>query len=237
MPPSQLALALPPPAPGHGGRRPGAGRKPTRRGSFVAHTARPFHDRHHPLHVTLRVQRRLANLRRFKLAAAIGKALRADATETGARRLDRFRVVQFSIQHDHLHLIVEASTKVALGRGMKALTCRVAKAVNRALRRSGPVFADRYHARELATPREVRNALRYVLLNAIKHAEADPFPDLGTAVDDGIDPCSSARWFDGWKRPPPRELDPPCAPARAWLLRIGWKRHGLLVRDECPSSD
>ena len=76
-----------------------------------------------------------------------------------------------------------------------------------------------------------------LLLNAIKHVDADPIPDPGTDVDDGIDPCSSAGWFGGWKRPPPRAPHPPCAPARTWLLRVGWwKRHGLLGRDEAPSA-
>ena len=53
---------------------------------------------------------------------------------------------------------------------MKAIGARVARAVNRIGNRAGRVLADRYHARLLPTPREVRNALRYVLLNARRHA-------------------------------------------------------------------
>ena len=119
---------------------------------------------------------------------------------------------------------------VALGSGMMGLGCRLAKRLNQVARHTGPVFADRYHARVLATPREVRNAIRYVLLNALKHADADPIPDLGTEVIDGIDPCSSAPWFDGWQRPPPPLPNSPVAAPRTWLLRSGWRSHGLLLR-------
>jgi hypothetical protein len=57
------------------------------------------------------------------------------------------------------HLIVEADDENALGRGMKAIGSRLARAVNRVFRRSGAVLVDRYHLRALRTPREVRNAL------------------------------------------------------------------------------
>src|SRR5262249_10884764 len=54
-------------------------------------------------------------------------------------------------------------------RGMQGLTIRLARAINRALGRTGKVFADRYHARILKTPTEVRNAVEYVLQNHAKH--------------------------------------------------------------------
>ncbi len=55
---------------------------------------------------------------------------------------------------------------------------------------SGGVWAERYHARSLRTPREVRNAIVYVLMNAKKH--------LRHAPREGIDMMSSAPWFDGF---------------------------------------
>ena len=127
-----------------------------------------------------------------------------------------FRLVHYSIQGNHAHLIVEADSEDALGRGMKALGSRLARAVNRVFRRSGPVLADRYHLHVLRTPREVRNALAYVLLNARKHA-AQAGRTLSRAF--GIDPASSGRWFDGWRRPV-GETGP--------RLHAGgpWRRHG-----------
>jgi REP element-mobilizing transposase RayT len=82
---------------------------------------------------------------------------------------DDFRVCHYSIQRDHVHLVVEAAGKEALGRGMKSVGIRLARAVNRVFGRRGPVLFGRYHLRVLRTPREVRNALAYVLLNARKH--------------------------------------------------------------------
>ena len=90
----------------------------------------------------------------------------------GARDRFGFRLVHFSVQRDHLHLLAEAHDRRALGRGMQGLAIRVAKAVNRRLDRHGKVFGDRYHAHALRTPRETRSALRYVLSNIRKHADA-----------------------------------------------------------------
>jgi hypothetical protein len=126
---------------------------------------------------------------------------------------------------------------------MKAIGARLARAVNRVMRRSGHVLDDRYHARLLRTPREVRNALRYVLLNARRHTVAAARTTL-RAVDVILDPASSAGWFDGWKAqnssvPTMFERSasatvPPIARARTWLLRVGWRRHGLLDPAEVP---
>jgi hypothetical protein len=143
-------------------------------------------------------------------------------------------VAHFSIQHDHVHLIVEASSQRGLARGMKGLGCRLAKTLNRSTGRRGQVLRDRYPARALTTPLAVRACLRYVLQNAVKHADSDPMPDLPAIVVDGIDPWSSATWFDGWQRPPPPAADSPVARPRTWLLREGWRRHGLLRRSEAP---
>ncbi len=132
--------------------------------------------------------------------------------------------------------MVEARNREALGRGMKAIGGRLARAVNRVCERSGAVFADRYHLHVLKTPREVRAALRYVLLNARKHAQR-----LAGRVR--LDPASSSRWFDGWnpqalKRATRDDEGSPSAPsvarARTWLLKVGWRRHGLLDPADVP---
>jgi REP element-mobilizing transposase RayT len=232
----QLALALPEAPVGWGGRRRGAGRPPRKQGRKVAHATRPFHEWREPVHVTLRARRGIP-LRSKRLAAVVGEAIRKASTDPGAAAAARrrtFRVVHFSIQPDHLHLIVEASGRQALARGMQGLASRLARRVNARLGRRGALFADRYHGRALATPLEVRRAIAYVLTNAAKHE--DPIPDQGTEVHEGLDPCSSARWFGGWQHPPPRQATPsPVAEPTVWLLRVGWKRHGLLRRDERPA--
>jgi REP element-mobilizing transposase RayT len=138
----------------------------------------------------------------------------------------RFRVVHYAIQRDHVHLLVEAQGPASLARGMKSIGARLARAVHRAFGRRGAVLADRYHHRVLRTPREVRNALAYVLLNFRKHA---------IGILEGIDPASSGRWFDGWAVAVATSAAPaPVAKARSWLLRLGWWRHGRIDPREVP---
>ncbi len=151
-----------------------------------------------------------------------------------------FRLVHYSLKGNHAHLIVEAQDRHALGRGMMAIGARLARAVNRVGERTGRVLADRYHVRMLATPKEVRDALRYVL-NARHHA-AKAITKAKRIVR--LDPASSGRWFDGWKRErigtgrevttPTLALPSPVARARTWLLAVGWRRHGLLDPADVP---
>jgi REP element-mobilizing transposase RayT len=234
----QLRFDLPKPPVTHGGRRKNAGRKPTRRGTWVGHKARPWHDPNHPVHVTLRVRRGIPSLRGYELARSITEGLRRAAQSSHARPAERrrsFRVVHYSIQPNHLHLIVEATSKTALARGMQGLASGLARRVNRKLRRRGSLFGDRYHAHALAQPTDVRNAIAYVMKNYEKHP--DPIPDRGTEPQHGIDPLSSARWFAGWAQPPPSSsLSPPVAEPRTWLLSTGWKRAGLVARHERPAG-
>jgi REP-associated tyrosine transposase len=213
----QLALGL---SSGWGGKRKNAGRKPIAgRRRPTPHRARPQHKARFPVHVTLRARASLPSLRSPTAYPAIRDALSAAST-------DRFRLNHFSVQSDHLHLIVEAHDTAALERGIRGLAIRVARAINRALERTGPVWGDRYHARTLESPREVRHGLVYVLFNHRKHRPAER---------QRIDPCSSACWFDGFRTPLPRSDDPPATrAARTWLGTTGWRRRGLIRLDETP---
>jgi len=152
-----------------------------------------------------------------------------------------FRVCHFSVQDGHIHLICEADDAPALSRGVQGVNIRIARAINNALGRRGKVFADRFHVRPLRTPTETRNALNYVLNNRVGHMARLGFesePELW------IDPCSSGRWFDGWRvlpeQAPACGPDPPLPAPETWLLAAGWRRLGLLVpgdaRERRPSS-
>ena len=213
--------------PRRGGARPGAGRKRVAERTSVPHRARPKLSGRSPLHVTLRVASGLPSLRSRAAHAVLREALRAGADRLG------FRVVHYGALSNHLHLVCEAEDERALARGVKGLAVRIARALNRLWARGGALFAERYHARELRTPREVRNVLVYVFGNARRH---------GVVVSELLDPCSSADAFDGWKDAPlgPNGLRRPAGPgastwlarARTWLLSIGWRRRGLLsIRD------
>jgi REP element-mobilizing transposase RayT len=156
------------------------------------------------------------------------------------RSPESFRVIEFSVQGDHVHLIVEARDKGALIEGVRGLCIRIARTVNPLIQRSGRFFVGRWHGRALTSPRAVRNALVYVLGNFGKH---------GRQLMSSVDPYSSAPYFEHFREFPgrapiaeqprlvPRSLDPPrdspVARARTWLLAQGWKRHGKLsVRDQ-----
>lgn len=200
----------------HGGRRKGAGRKRQGLRPNVPHRSRPALDARHPVHVTLRARAQVALLRAPGAFRALHGAIVAS---TGA-----LRVLHFSVQHDHVHLLVESDAPSRFGRAMQGLAIRIARAVNRALGRHGAVWADRYHARALKTPREVRHALVYVLQNWRKHGHRER----------GLDPCSSAKRFDGWNGV--AAVETAVAKARTWLARWGWRRHGLLDPAERPTA-
>ena len=95
----------------------------------------------------------------------------------GATRFG-FRLVHYAVMGNHVHLLVEAPHRVALARAMKGLGVRIARRLNRVMKRQGRVMGDRYHAHILRTPAEVKRARTYLLTNArdtLRHPHADPF--------------------------------------------------------------
>ena len=190
-----------------GGYRPGSGRKRT--SDRIPHGPRET-SRNAVFHVTSRAARGLPSLRKASLVRRI-----EDSFRRGCERPD-FRLVHYSIQRDHIHMIVEATDVDALGRGIRALLIRVARAANAVWKRRGAVLGDRYHHRQLRSPREVWNVVAYVLNNARKHLGA-------AAVQGRVDPASSGRWF--WQTA--SDL-PSVARPKFWLLRVGWRRHGAV---------
>jgi REP element-mobilizing transposase RayT len=220
---------------GWGGKRKGAGRKRVAMRSTPPHRRRPPHNGRWPVHVTWRVREAIPSLRSMRVFPIVRRALAASHKEA-------FRVVHFSVQSDHVHLIVEGDDSLPLVRGLQGLAVRCAKAINRAVSRRGQVWSSRYHAKQLRTPTQARHGFVYVLLNFCKHLRAPG----------GVDPRSSAPWFDGWRRAPTplTEADllrpdrsvasveaSPVASPRTWLAKIGWRRGGGPISfDERPRS-
>jgi REP element-mobilizing transposase RayT len=204
-----------------GGAREGAGRP---RGTRVAHDARPNVTRHTPVHVTLRCRDHVWNLRSRRCFRVI------EAASAATNGRGDFRVVHFSVQGNHLHLVVEAHAARALARGVQALSIRIAKGLNRVMGKRGAVFTERYHAHVLRTPAEARHALCYVLQNFRRHAH-----QRGERLAQGwLDPYSSATSFDGWRGRAPEPRAESTSRAEAWLLTTGWRRRGLLATHEVP---
>jgi hypothetical protein len=218
-----------------GGARPGAGRPPNGDRAGVSHLRRGEVTAKEPVHVTLRVQPGVRSLREPRVFAAVLSGLVA------GRRRSGFRLVHFSVQRDHVHLLVEAGNRRLLARGLQGLSIRIARAVNRVLDRHGRLFGDRYQSRVLSSPDAVKSALAYLLLEARgeRSRSSAPIPDR----------CSSAEWFDGFApqragataRPGRTNgersaKDAPVVPAKSWLLSVGFKRAGLLAASDAPAK-
>jgi REP element-mobilizing transposase RayT len=235
--PSQLALPFPAPPrrKRRGGWRRRAGRKasPERKG-LVKHVARPELSSEDPVHVVVRVVRDVPYLRTQRIWAALQRIF-ARASEKG------LRLLHFSVQANHLHMIVEATHEGTLGRGMKRLLSRIAMTINAIARRSGRVFRDRYFRQDILSCTHYRNLLVYVLFNARKH-------DTTRDWRNGIDTYSSTDWFHDWAPgagPPPRDAEaiaragpPLVVEPRSWVAKTGWKLHGggLLRLDDAIAS-
>src|SRR5471032_113270 len=185
------------------GKRLGAGRPRTRPhpgliGPGVPHLKRQEFPARHPVHITQRMRPGVGHLRTQSRLQLIKRALHAASGQFG------MEVVHFSVQDNHLHLIVEAEGKDALSKSMKGLAVRIAVGLNRLAQKRGTVFADRYHARILGSPRQVANTLRYVLQNYRKHAR------------------ETLPW--SWEDPFASSTSAPLREPAVWLLRVGWTR-------------
>jgi REP element-mobilizing transposase RayT len=198
---------------------------------FVSHAARAEHDFRHPVHVSMRRVKRAPSLRRESLFRAILGQL-ARVKRSGVL------VVHYSVQHDHVHLIVEGHDRRDLSAQMRKLFSRIALAVNAIAKRRGSLFRDRHHREELDGPTKTRNALVYVLFNDRKHHAQN-----GGAITDALlselDDRSSAAWLNGWdpRAGPPPELlarrlardgdidgfGAPCTPPQTWLAQEAWR--------------
>jgi hypothetical protein len=191
----------------------------------VPHTRRADLAARYPVHVTLHLAAGLPSLRQHGTLPALVRCF------FEGKERDGFRLVHYAVLANHLHLIVEGRDRRALTLGLQGLAIRVARALNRTWSRTGKVFADRYFDRILRTPREVRNALVYVLKNARRHGD----PRWPT-----VDPYTSGPWFDGWRERVNASfwqvVVRPVVEARTWLLAHGWRRYGLVRLGELPAG-
>jgi REP element-mobilizing transposase RayT len=228
-----------------GGRKAPPGKRPSER-----HKTREAFRPSEPVHVTLRVVDDVSRLRTRAAYHAVREAMLV------VHPREDCRIVHLSIQGNHVHLLAEADHRTALARGMQAFQISAAKHINAAIsnagswwerrrmrtkpkRRKGQVFADRYHAEVIRSPKQARNSLAYVLNNWRRHDEHRR--DLARTWL--IDPFSTGWSFDGWKEradePFVWKLRATYQPMmswrpRTWLLSQGWRRHGLVSIREVP---
>jgi len=136
-----------------GGARAGAGRP--KRGAIASepHKQRPAHLCSQPVHVVARVVRAAGVLHDRHARRAIERALQRSLGHSA------FRIVHLRIAQARIELVVEASDRIALARGMQGFQVAAAKHLNRLRGRRGCVFADRYRARPLRTFAAVREVV------------------------------------------------------------------------------
>jgi REP element-mobilizing transposase RayT len=224
-----------------GGKRKGAGRKPTGARAGTSHKERPKVTPGYGLHVVLRVVPEVGSLRRRRMYKAV-----REATIVAAVR-ERIRIVHISLQRTHVHLLVEARDAKALASGMQGFQISMARNINTVLgdgkfrRRRGRVFVDRYHLTVVKSPTQARHTISYILSNWRKHGEDKE----GLASTWLVDPFSSGISFPDWKELdgkdvmwPVRETYDPLMVRRptGWLLREGWKKSGAISAREVPSK-
>ena len=174
----------------------------------------------------MKLRRGLQSLRRGKTFQAIMRSFYKYSRREG------FRLVHFSVQHDHLHLIAEADSKAGLTQAMQRLMVSLARQLNFVWQKisgkwTGRVFKERYHEHVMRNPKEVRAALLYVLKNALKHGEVSP-GRAGPLFVGAV-----FRWVfqseaSGAAGEPHRKK------ATAWLLTDSWRDLGLIKSHEAP---
>ena len=190
----------------------------------MPHDTRVVHDKNHPVHVTIR-RVALGPSFRSQLVCAAIRGVIAGAKRKGVR------VLHYSVQENHLHLMVEGESAADLSNQMRTLFSRVAFAVNAVVQRRGRLFRDRHHRHALKTPREVRNALVYIVFNDRKHHASAASVRSGPRAAPTVDRCSSVYWMHDWSpmdKPPDGCIlsldDAPTSRPETWLARWGWHR-------------
>lgn len=203
---------------GWGGKRRGAGR-PNRSGT-PNHMARQKVDFKKPLHVTLKLKEGIhITLRTSDMLVAFQQSAEK-------ARKHQLHVIHFSLESNHLHLIVECANNKALADGMKSLAGSFGRAIRKCCGGRGAVFKGRFHLQVFKSPTQMKNGLAYVLLNQSKHEKLIPYNDR----------YSSAEYFGEWKKLLGREIGPllPHKPKfrklpaylstpQSWLAREGWR--------------
>ena len=138
-----------------GGRRPGSGRKRIH-SPGVSHRKRETLTKRTPQHINFNFNCRIQNKQCLKLLKrSIEKAQKLG-----------LKIIHFSLQSNHVHLITEAENNQVLTQGMRALTITFSKGLKK-----GRVQLERYHLHVLKTLKEAKHAIHYVLFNEQKHSK------------------------------------------------------------------
>lgn len=139
----------------------GAGR-PALVDKGIRHTTREVIKKKTALHLTIKVRPNKADIKSKAVLKALHHAIKR-------ARLKKLKIIHYTLEYNHLHLLVETSGNQALHSGMQALGISLSKAINRIKFCSGGVYKHRYHLRVITSLRDYKNVLNYILNNGVKH--------------------------------------------------------------------
>ena len=143
----------------------GAGR-PARHDPGIRHTKRPNLKKPTSLHLTVKIKKNKAEIKNKSVLAILKRAI-VNARKQG------LKVIHYSLEYDHVHLLIEADNNLILGKGMKAFGVTFAKAINRLKKLKGEVYKHRYHFRRISSSKELKNVMNYIFTNGLKHKTAN----------------------------------------------------------------
>ncbi len=139
----------------------GAGR-PALNDPGIRHTKRPLLKKPTSLHLTVKIKKNKAEIKNKSVLAILKRSI------LNARR-QGLRVIHYSLEYDHVHLLIEADNNHILGKGMQAFGVTFSKAINRLKKLTGEVYKHRYHFRRISSSKELKNVMNYIFTNGVKH--------------------------------------------------------------------
>jgi REP element-mobilizing transposase RayT len=149
--------------------------RPAKNDPGIRHRSRMKINKPTSFHLTIKVRENKADIQSKKLLKALHHAI-------GRARLKNLKVVHYTLEYNHVHLLVETNDHRILHAGMQALGISFSKAINKLKSYKGSVYKHRYHQRRIGSARELKNVLLYIFNNGRKHKRTtrriDPFNSL-----------------------------------------------------------
>ena len=141
-----------------------AGRKAIHAPS-IRHRKRAEIKKPSSLHLTIKIAKNKAGVKNKQILKVLKRAILKG-------RSAGIRIIHFTLEYDHIHLLVEADCKIKLGRGMMRFGVTLAKGINHYRRDQGQVYKHRYHQRFITSRRDLKNVMNYIFHNGLKHRTA-----------------------------------------------------------------
>lgn len=128
----------------------------------IRHTHRPVFKKPASLHLTIKIAKEKSNLKNKEVLSILKRAI------LNSRKMG-LRVIHFTLEYDHIHLLIEAENNHLLGKGMQSFGVTLSKAINKLKKTSGQVYRHRYHFRKITSARQLKNVMNYIFRNGLKH--------------------------------------------------------------------